>query len=75
MSVVESKGSRVPVISDLCAVCDKPVKVRDRAWEIMDSVWGLVIASPYCSAVCVELAHGCPEDVAERQRRRIVIEA
>lgn len=74
MSAIESKGSRIPVIPDLCAVCDKPVKVRDRAWELMGSVWGLVIASPYCSAACVEVAHDLPEDVAERQRRRIVAE-
>lgn len=72
MTVYESRGMSKPTTPDLCAVCDKPILVRMRVWELVRSTWGLVVCADYCSASCVELAHDSPEEVADRLRSRMV---
>lgn len=74
MSIIESRGPSRPSVRDLCAVCDKPILVRLRVWELVRSTWGLVCCADYCSASCVELAHDAPEEVADRLRSRLVEE-
>lgn len=71
MAIIESKSPTQPTIQDACAVCERPVWVRERAWLRMSSTWGLALASNLCAdPACREIRDEVPEDVAARLRIR-----
>lgn len=63
-----------PTVPDLCASCDRPLKVKFRHWLDVSytSTWSLVICGNYCSKECREFGELEPDEVAERLRQRIL---